>query len=90
MTGYVYLMKYGGSGSVYKIGLSDNVSRRHAQLNMMAPQDVRVIHTIPTDDPSGIETYWLNRFESKRLEGKKELFRLAAEDVAAFRSRKYQ
>jgi hypothetical protein len=57
---------------------------------MMAPQDVRVIHTIPTDDPSGIEAYWLNRFEPKRLEGKKELFRLTAEDVAAFRSRKYQ
>ena len=90
VNGHVYLMRYGSGGAVYKIGLTDNVSRRHAQLNMMAPQDVRIVHTIPTDDPQGIERYWHERFEPKRLEGKKELFRLTPDDVAAFRSRKYQ
>src|SRR5574341_1332562 len=90
VNGHVYLMRYGSGGAVYKIGLTDNVPRRHAQLNMMAPQDVRIVHTIPTDDPGGIEDYWLKRFEPKRLEGKKELFRLTPDDVAAFKSRKYQ
>ena len=90
VNGHVYLMRYGSGGAVYKIGLTDNVPRRHAQLNMMAPQDVRIVHIIPTDDPQGIERYWLERFEPKRLEGKKELFRLTPDDVAAFKSRKYQ
>lgn len=90
VNGHVYLMRYGSGGAVYKIGLTDNVPRRHAQLNMMAPQGVRIVHTIPTDDPQGIERYWLERFEPKRLEGKKELFRLTPDDVAAFKSRKYQ
>jgi len=54
------------------------------------PQDMRIVHIIPTDDPEGIESYWKRRFDPKRLVGKNELFRLAAEDVAAFRARKYQ
>jgi Meiotically up-regulated gene 113 len=90
VNGHVYLMRYGSGGAVYKVGLSDNVPRRHAQLNMMTPQDMRVVHTIPTDDPRGIEEYWKKRFEPKRLEGKKELFRLTPDDVASFKSRKYQ
>ena len=56
----------------------------------MTPQDMRIVHIIPTDDPEGIESYWKRRFDPKRLVGKNELFRLAAEDVAAFRARKYQ
>jgi len=90
VNGYVYLMRYGSGGQVFKIGLTDDVARRHSQLNMMAPQDVRVLHSIATDDPPGIERYWKDRFEAKRLEGKKELFRLAPDDVAAFKSRTYQ
>jgi len=90
ISGHVYLMRYGTGGSVYKVGRTDNVLRRHAQLSTMAPQDLRVIHTIATDDPQGIERYWLGRFEPKRLEGKTELFRLTPDDIAAFKSRKYQ
>jgi hypothetical protein len=90
VNGHVYLMRYGSGGAVYKIGLSDNVPRRHAQLNMMTPQDMRIVHTIPTDDPQGIVEYCKKRFEPKRLEGKKELFRLTLDDVASFKSRKYQ
>lgn len=88
--GFVYLMRYGSGGAVYKVGIAESVPRRHAQIAMMTPQDLRVLHSIPTDDPRGIEDYWHRRFESKRVEGKKELFRLSSEDVAAFRSRKYQ
>src|SRR5947207_3209586 len=89
-TRFVYLMRYGSGGAVYKIGISDNVARRHAQITMMAPQDVRIVHTIQSDDPAGIEQYWHNRFADKVVEGKKELFRLSADDVVACKSRKYQ
>jgi len=90
VNGYVYLMRYGSGGQVYKIGLTGDISRRHSQIKMMAPQDVRIIHSIATDDPPGIERYWLDRFEPKRLKDKKELFRLTLDDVAAFKSRTYQ
>jgi hypothetical protein len=33
--GYVYLMRYGSSGRDYKIGCTENVNRRQAQLDMM-------------------------------------------------------
>ena len=88
--GFVYLMRYGSSGKVYKIGVAENVPRRHAQIRMMAPQDLRIVHSIPSDDPYGIEQYWHTRFAEKIVEGKKELFHLSAVDVAAFKSRKYQ
>lgn len=90
VNGYVYLMRYGSGGSVFKVGLTDNVHRRHSQVSMMAPQDVRLVHSIATDDPAGIERYWLDRFAAKLVPGKKELFRLTPDDVAAFKTRKYQ
>jgi len=90
VNGYVYLMRYGSSGAVYKVGLTDNVHRRHSQLSMMAPQDMRIVHAIPTDDPPGIERYRLERFAPKLVKGKKEIFRLTQDDVAAFKSRTYQ
>lgn len=54
--------------------------RRHSQLSMMAPQDLRIVHAIPTDDPLGIQRYWLERFAPKVVKGKKELFRLTPDD----------
>jgi hypothetical protein len=90
VNGYVYLIRYGSGGSVYKIGRTEDVGRRHAQLNSMAPQDLRIIHSIPTDDPQGIERYWLERFADKRIEGQTELFRLGQDEIAAFKSRAYQ
>ncbi|MDE3068711.1 MAG: GIY-YIG nuclease family protein [Verrucomicrobiota bacterium] len=90
VNGYVYLMRYGNSGRDYKLGMTERVERRHAQISGMFPGDVRVIHVIETDDPAGIERYWKRRFESKRVPDKDEIFRLLPEDVAAFKWRKYQ
>lgn len=90
VNGHVYLMRYGNSGRDYKLGMTEKVERRHAQISGMFPGDVRVIHVIDTDDPAGIERYWKRRFESKRVQDKDEIFRLLAEDIAAFKWRKYQ
>lgn len=56
----------------------------------MVPDELRIVHGIETDDPSGIERYWHRRFENKVLANKKELFILDPEDIAAFKRRKYQ
>ena len=72
---------------------TEDVRRRLAQLESMYPEELRHVHSIPTDDPSGIERYWLNRFAHKRLTTKGsrgEIFRLDPADVRAFRSRDYQ
>ncbi|MGD9829493.1 MAG: GIY-YIG nuclease family protein [Hyphomicrobiaceae bacterium] len=83
-TGYVYLMK---SGRYFKIGKTNSLDRRQYEIGLQLPEGITPIHSIETDDPSGIEAYWHNRFRDKRKNG--EWFDLGPSDVKAFRRRKF-
>lgn len=82
--GNVYLMK---SGRYYKLGRSNSVERRKYDIGIKLPEDLTIVHTIKTDDPSGIEAYWHKRFEEKRKGG--EWFDLTVNDIKAFKRRKF-
>lgn len=82
--GFVYLIK---SGRFYKIGRTNAVGRREYELAMQLPERAKVIHSIRTDDPSGIEVYWHKRFEAKQMNG--EWFELSSADITAFKRRKF-
>ena len=87
-TGYVYLalMKIGREKR-YKIGKANLVEQRARQVAVNLPEDLELIHAIGTDDAYGIEAYWHKRFAEKRRGG--EWFDLSADDVQAFRRRKF-
>lgn len=78
--GEVYLFK---SGGFYKIGRTKDTVRRGSELRTQLPERSNMIHTVKTDDPSGVEAYWLRRFDSKRKEG--EWFKLNSADIKAFK-----
>jgi hypothetical protein len=85
--GFVYLgMLKIDTKKRYKIGRTNLVERRSAELSLQLPEKLQLVHYITTDDMAGIESYWHKRFEDKRTNG--EWFELSANDVKAFKSRR--
>lgn len=86
--GFVYLgvLKV-GTQRRYKIGKTNLVSRRSAELSLQLPEKMELVHFIKTDDMTGIEGYWHKRFADKNTNG--EWFNLSANDVRAFKLRKF-
>jgi hypothetical protein len=80
----VYLAK---SGRYYKIGKTKDSVRRGGELKIQLAEGLEMIHKIYTDDPSGIELNWQNRFKEKKMNA--EWFNLSSNDVKAFKQRKY-
>lgn len=76
----VYLIQVGHD---YKIGWTANLERRMRDMATYVAEKPSLIHTIPTDDPLGVEVYWHNRFANKWIRG--EWFALTSEDVRTFR-----
>jgi hypothetical protein len=84
-SGYVYMVR---SGKLYKIGCSENHWRRKSELHKQTSEGITEIHTIAAvDDAPGIEKYWHERFKEKRQHG--EWFDLSADDISAFKKRKF-
>ena len=73
-------------GQEYKIGSSNNLERRFRELKTQMPYEGKIIHSISTGDPAGIEAYWHNFFKEHRLRG--EWFKLSKKDIEYFKKRK--
>ncbi len=88
--GYVYAIR---AQEAYKIGCTRAPYRRAAEIANQSARGAELIHLISTDDPEGIEKYWHGRFSAKRVNGVNkqggEWFALTAEDVRAFKKRKF-
>ncbi len=62
--GFVYLAR--GHPGEFKLGRTNLVDRRLAELGAMSPTELTLSHAIKTDDPAGVEAYWHQRFAEKR------------------------
>ena len=82
--GFVYLIQ---SGRFFKIGKTNALGRREYELKIQLPEKAKTVHSIRTDDPTGIEAYWHKRFETRRKNG--EWFELSRADVSAFKRRRF-
>jgi len=80
--GWVYLFKHGHYNQ-YRIGQTSDLLRRGSEIRIQLPERATLVHSIETIDPIGVETYWLNRFNPKRMNG--DWFNLNPADVKEFK-----
>jgi hypothetical protein len=76
---YVYLIHDMEVTGYYKIGRTDNPSRRLTQFGVQLPFRVGVVHIIPTNDSKTLERQLHEHFKSQRARG--EWFNLTDDDV---------
>ena len=81
--GWVYLFKHGHFNQ-YRIGKTTDLLRRGGEIRIQLPERAILIYSIETADITGVETYWLNRFKSKQMNG--DWFNLGRADVKEFKS----
>jgi hypothetical protein len=81
--GYVYLLQ---SGKHYRFGHTDTLERGAFEAAQTAAGE-KPVHNIRTDDPAGIAAYWEQRFAQRKTRG--EWFALSADEVLAFKRRKF-
>lgn len=75
----VYMFK---AGKYYKIGRTNDPTRRQREIKLQLPFEARMIHKIFTDDEVWLEKYWQDKFSSKWRNG--EWYELSDEEVADF------
>ncbi|MDP2860379.1 MAG: GIY-YIG nuclease family protein [bacterium] len=80
--GWVYLIKHGNHNQ-YRVGKATNLLQRLGQNRIELPERAIPVHSIETTDITGVETYWLNHFKPKRLNG--DWFNLSRADVNEFK-----
>jgi hypothetical protein len=78
--GYVYIGKQHGK---YKIGKAKDFTRRREDITLLGSEPFDLLHVIETDDMTGVEKYWHERFKSKWIRG--EWFKLTLADLKAFK-----
>ena len=78
--GYVYLIQM---DKWHKIGATKDILRRQGEIRLTLPEKERLVHTIETDDPFGVEKYWQKRFSHRQTQG--EWFKLTSADVNGFK-----
>lgn len=82
--GFIYIL-YGGG--YYKIGLTNDIDRRLAQISPALPFTVELVHTIKTDDMVRIEHFLHEKFADKRANG--EWFSLSDDDIEWLKQLEY-
>ncbi|HUC38308.1 MAG TPA: GIY-YIG nuclease family protein [Acidimicrobiales bacterium] len=78
--GYVYLIRM---DKWHKVGATKDILRRQGEIRLTLPAKEVLVHTIETDDPFGVESYWKKRFSDRQT--KSEWFILSPADVKAFK-----
>lgn len=83
--GWVYLYRL-GTLNRYKVGKTNNLLRRGREIAATLPEKTILIHSIPTNDISGVEVYWLTRFRKTATELENEWFMLSNSNIKEFKA----